>query len=62
MNNVVKIGTTPVAQGGFGEVWEGLLKGHAIAIKEIRVWQNGMDRLFKVRLLRTQTKIILTRE
>jgi hypothetical protein len=40
----------PWASGQFGEVWRGLVKGHAIAIKVLRVFANSnMDELLKVR-------------
>jgi len=48
MRDVVKNGDTPVARGGFGDVWKGVLQGHDIAIKEIRVNATDLSRILKV--------------
>ena len=48
MRDVVKNGDTPIAQGGFGDVWKGVLQGHDIAIKEIRVNATDLSRILKV--------------
>jgi hypothetical protein len=50
MQDVVKTGVSPLAQGSFGEVWTGLLRGHPIAIKMIRVWAGDIDKILKARL------------
>jgi len=50
MRDVVKIGDAPVAKGGFADVWEGSLRGHHIAIKEVRVNAMGLSGILKVRL------------
>jgi hypothetical protein len=48
MKDVVRNGKAAVAQGSFGSVWEGLLRRHHIAIKEIRVTMKDMERILKV--------------
>jgi len=48
MRDVVKIGDAPVAKGGFADVWEGSLRGHHIAIKEVRVNAMGLSGILKV--------------
>jgi hypothetical protein len=48
MKDVVRTGEDAFAQGSFGSVWKGLLRGHAIAIKEIRVSVKAMERILKV--------------
>jgi hypothetical protein len=50
-NDVILIGTDPVAAGRFGEVWKGRMAGHElIAVKILRVYiKSDAEKLLKVR-------------
>jgi len=50
LRGVKRTGNCAVAGGGFGEVWKGAIKQHAIAIKALRVYgKTQVQKLLKVR-------------
>ena len=48
--DLVKIGSHPIAFGGFADVWEGTLGGRKVCVKVLRVTLNEDQSLTKVRL------------
>ncbi|KAK7437373.1 Rho guanine nucleotide exchange factor [Stygiomarasmius scandens] len=41
LDNVTKIGEHPVAAGGFGEIWRGLIGGQMACLKVVKVYSNS---------------------
>jgi hypothetical protein len=50
-DNVTKLGKHPVAAGGFGDIWKGLIRGQMACLKIVRIYSESDVREFvKVRL------------
>jgi len=49
LDNVTKIGEHPVAAGGFGEIWRGLIGGQMACLKVVKVYSNSdVQKLLRV--------------
>jgi len=51
LNNVTKVGDHPVAAGGFGEVWQGVVGDRMICLKVVKIYgDSDIRQLLKVEL------------
>jgi len=51
LNDVKKVGDHPVAAGGFGEIWKGLIGGQIACLKVVKIYgDSDVQKLLKVRL------------
>jgi len=41
LTGIKRIGVDPVAKGGFGEIYKGVIRGHAVAIKALKVYTQS---------------------
>ena len=56
LNNVTKVGNHPVAAGGFGEIWQGVIVNQMACLKVVKIYgDSDIYQLLKVRLIKVSS-------